>query len=654
MMRRRVIAAIACHNRRDVTLACLAALAKQVLPEGYELSVVLVDDGSSDATAEAVMTQYPATEIITADGTLYWAGAMLLAEQRARQCGAAFLLWLNDDVVLLPTALAALLETSSAAGGAIAIGCLVDPDTGDASYGGQRATSSWHPLRLQLVAASGIAQPCDTFQGNCVLVPAATADRLRGIDPLFHGVQGMADTDYGLRARRMGIPILATAAVVGYCRLNRASPPWRQPRLRRMSRLRSIFGPRGMPPAAWLAFTIRHGGVLWPLIWLMPQLKAIYAALATAGLPPDIPRIALLEGIATLYRLPFYRGLAARQDMAFHLYDGLAWQGRTADQAVLPLPLPGSRGTNLYWPDKSGRIAWSSGAVAALRSNADVVVVGQHIHDGAIWLLWLWRRLFKRPRLLAMGHFRLDGRGLLAQLRRLFVKGIDGALCYTSAGRDACLRHGMPEARVTELSNTLDTASLLAMAADRSNRHAELRRHLEVAEGEAVFLFVGRLYAEKRVDLAVQAIARLSARGYACRLVVIGDGPMRDAVIDRPHVTWLGRLYDDQVLADWFAMAEALLLPDAIGLAAVHAMAHEVPVISLANGHAHGPEFGYLEQGQTALLANDLTGLVDNMQRLIENPELRRDMARACRRTAEGLPLTGMVERFCAGIRQCL
>ncbi len=654
MMRRRIIAILACHSRRDLTLACLAALARQVLPENCELSVVLVDDGSSDGTAAAVMAQYPATKIITADGTLYWAGAMLLAEQRALECGADFLLWLNDDVALLPTALATLLETSDAARGAIAVGCLVDPDSGVASYGGQRMISSWHPLRLQLVVANGKSQPCDTFQGNCVLVPAATARQLGSLDPIFHGVQGMADTDYGFRARRAGIPLLVTAEVVGSCRLNRASPPWRQPQLRRRSRLRSIFGPRGMPPGAWLTFAFRHGGVLWPLIWLIPQLRAIHAALTTASAPSERPRIALLEGIAAIYRLPFYQGLAERQDMVFHLYDGLAWQGRTADQAAVPLPLPGSRGTNLYWPDQSGRIAWSSGAWAALRSNADAIVVGQHIHDGAIWLLWLRRRLFKRPRLLAMGHFRLDGRGLMARLRRLFVKGIDGALCYTSAGRDACLRHGVPAQHVTELSNTLDTAGLLAMASDRSSRRAELRQHLGVAQDEAVFLFVGRLYAEKRVDVAVQAVSQLSARGYACRLVVAGDGPMRDAVIGRRHVTWLGRLYDDRVLADWFAVAEALLLPDAVGLAAVHAMANEVPVISLANGHAHGPEFGYLEQGRTALLANDLTGLVDSMQRLIETPELRHDMARACRRTAESLPVTGMVERFCAGIRQCL
>lgn len=647
---RHVVAAIACHNRRAVTLACLAALRRQVLPEGVRLSVVLVDDGSHDGTAAAIAEHYPDTVIVTGDGTLYWAGAMILAERRALELGADDVLWLNDDVMLFPSAIAAMLETGAAGRPGIAVACLSDPDTGQASYGGQRAASAWHPLRLHLLAAKGTPQPCDTFQGNCVLVPAAICRRMQGIDAIFCGVQGMADTDYGFRAARLGIQILATPEVVGHCRPNTALPPWRQPGLGRRARLRSIFGPRGLPPRAWFRFAIRHGGALWPLVWLMPQIRALHAALVTPFRHSGPVAAALVEGIATIYRLAYYRGLARRTDIAFHIYDGQAWTDHTADQAALPLPLSGSRGANLYWPDGSGRIAWSSGALAALRSGADVVVVGQHVHDLSLWLIWLWRALAGRPKLLAMGHFRLDGGGLAARARRLFLKGIDGALCYTDAGREACLRHGMPAARVSVISNTLDTAGLLSMAQERQGRQRQLREKLGLAEGEAVFLFTGRLYEKKRIGLAVTAIGDLIARGVACRLVVIGDGPDRSQVAHRPGVTWLGRLYDDAVLADWFAVALALVMPDAVGLAAVHAMASGVPVISLAHGVAHGPEFAYLEDGRTALLATDAAGLADCMQRLAEDPPLRHRMNLACRHKAESLPMTGMVDQVCASI----
>lgn len=645
-----IVAAIACHNRRDLTLACLAALHEQVLPAGMRVSVVLVDDGSSDGTAEAVASRYPDTKIIAADGTLYWAGAMIVAERRALQLGADFVLWLNDDVILFPSALAELLDTSLAADAGIAVACLSDPDTGRASYGGQQTISKWHPLRLHVLAANGTPQNCDTFQGNAVLVPAAICRRLQGIDPTFDGVQGMADTDYGFRAARLGIPIFATPHVLGHCRINTALPPWRHPGLGRAARLRSIFGPRGMPPRAWGRFAIRHGGLAWPLIWLAPQLRALHAALTAPVVRAGPVTAALVEGIATIYRVAYYRNLARRTDIAFHIYDGRSRLNSTADQADLPLPLPSSRGTNLYWPDGSGRIAWASGTIAALRSGVDVVVAGQHVHDLSLWLIWLWRLLFGRPKLLAMGHFRLEGNGLAPRLRRFFLKGIDGALCYTDAGRTACLRHGMRAEDVIAIGNTLDTSTLLAMAEERRGQRQLLRQKLGVAEGEAIFLFTGRLYSNKRVDLAVSAIGTLIARGVSCRLVVIGDGPVRDQVIGRPGVTWLGRMYEEEVLADWFAVAHALVMPDAVGLAAVHAMASEVPVISLANGRAHGPEFAYLEDGHTALLATDAVGLADNMQRLAGDPSLQHAMALACRRTAESLSMSGMVDRVCAGI----
>ena len=43
-----------CHNRREKTKACLASLKNQDLPAGLSLDLWLVDDGSSDGTADMV------------------------------------------------------------------------------------------------------------------------------------------------------------------------------------------------------------------------------------------------------------------------------------------------------------------------------------------------------------------------------------------------------------------------------------------------------------------------------------------------------------------------------------------------------------------------------------------------------------------------
>ncbi len=50
---------------------------------GLELSVYLVDDGSSDGTGDAVRQAYPSVSVIRGDGTLFWNRGMRKAWEDA-------------------------------------------------------------------------------------------------------------------------------------------------------------------------------------------------------------------------------------------------------------------------------------------------------------------------------------------------------------------------------------------------------------------------------------------------------------------------------------------------------------------------------------------------------------------------------------------
>ena len=101
-----------CHNRREKTLRCLTSLFSCRPEAGLELSVYLVDDGSSDGTGDAVRQAYPSVSVIRGDGTLFWNRGMRKAWEDALKKNADFYLWLNDDTVLYPSALVHLLEAS--------------------------------------------------------------------------------------------------------------------------------------------------------------------------------------------------------------------------------------------------------------------------------------------------------------------------------------------------------------------------------------------------------------------------------------------------------------------------------------------------------------------------------------------------------------
>src|SRR5574343_1009849 len=88
-----------CFNRCDQTLLALEALAGAV-GKAAQLIVVLVDDGSTDGTADRVRRNYPDVHVVTGSGNLFWNGGMRLAWQSALPFEPSFFLWLNDDTVL--------------------------------------------------------------------------------------------------------------------------------------------------------------------------------------------------------------------------------------------------------------------------------------------------------------------------------------------------------------------------------------------------------------------------------------------------------------------------------------------------------------------------------------------------------------------------
>jgi len=112
MTRDRIAVLITCHNRKPKTLACLTALFNQTPPSSATTDVYLVDDGSTDGTAEEVHQAYPQVKILQGDGSLFWNGGMRKAFSEALKYDYDYYLWLNDDTILYPEAIASLLTTS--------------------------------------------------------------------------------------------------------------------------------------------------------------------------------------------------------------------------------------------------------------------------------------------------------------------------------------------------------------------------------------------------------------------------------------------------------------------------------------------------------------------------------------------------------------
>ena len=95
------------HNRKRVTLACLRQLTEA---NDGTWKIVVVDDGSTDGTHEAIKAAHTEVTILHGDGSLFWTGAMEVGMRHAVATGASCCVWLNDDLRLEEGALKHVID----------------------------------------------------------------------------------------------------------------------------------------------------------------------------------------------------------------------------------------------------------------------------------------------------------------------------------------------------------------------------------------------------------------------------------------------------------------------------------------------------------------------------------------------------------------
>ena len=256
-------------NRRNQTLLCLESLLGTEHRSTFR--VVLVDDASSDGTADAVTEAYPEVKVVNGSGELYWAGGMRLALSASDQ-PFDYLLWLNDDVTLARNAVDHLIETERRVrrlrGPVIVVGALRDTPTGLTAYSGVRRRGA-HRTRFSLISPGETPRRAETMNGNVVLVPRDVGERLGTFSPAYR--HGIADYDYGLRAGAVGIEVWIAPNFVGECTRNDPSATL----MNGHNSLRATMSVKRIPASGWLVFTRRHAGLLWPLYWASPYVKAV-------------------------------------------------------------------------------------------------------------------------------------------------------------------------------------------------------------------------------------------------------------------------------------------------------------------------------------------------------------------------------------------
>ena len=218
----RVVACVPAYNRRDWTLRFLEHAAEIDYPN---LEIVIVDDGSSDGTAEAVTAQHPDVTLIRGDGNLWWSGGTNAAIRHAlTELDADYILTINDDATFEPGFLKRMVEAALGDPQRI-VGCRIQSQDNPDELWGIGTSCVFRGVHLyrlnfgmrnwaELAGRLPDPYPFDTMPGNGVLIPRAVFEQVGYYDeramPQYH-----ADSDLVLRAANAGFkPVIALDAVV--------------------------------------------------------------------------------------------------------------------------------------------------------------------------------------------------------------------------------------------------------------------------------------------------------------------------------------------------------------------------------------------------------------------------------------------------------
>lgn len=193
-------------------------------------------------------------------------------------------------------------------------------------------------------------------------------------------------------------------------------------------------------------------------------------------------------------------------------------------------------------------------------------------------------------------------------------------VAVSSEIRNELIRHGARIERVVTILNAIDHRRFRRVP----ERSAEIRRQLGLAPDDVVIGTVGRLERQKRFDLLIDAFARLRAERSNLRLLIVGDGslrqPLEAQIADRGlegTCQLLGHRTD--IIDLHHAMDLFVQSSDYEGTpnAVLEAMALETPIVATDVGGTaevarHGVDALILQPGSGLLLAEVVRAALDD------------------------------------------
>ena len=344
---------------------------------------------------------------------------------------------------------------------------------------------------------------------------------------------------------------------------------------------------------------------------------------------PTAPRqVLVVQRRLTHYRVPFFETLRADLRTAgveLRLAHGEPTAAEASKRDGGELPWAETLNTR-YWLD--GRVCWQPFGTLAREVDLTVITAENKL------VCNLAEQFGAPTRRVALWGHGGNLQGEPGSLRERFKARVslraDWWLAYTDKSRALVQALGFPPERITVLDNAVDTTELRAQFnAVSPQAQVALRSELGLGGGP-VGLYLGSLYAEKRIEFLLDAARAVRTRLPDFELLIIGGGPQHGLVAAAAaRESWIKvlgiRKGADKALA--MSLAGVYLHPGAVGLGILDAFVAGIPLVTTDLAF-HGPEIAYLTSGRNGLMTvNSLAAFVDASVALLQDAPRRAALA---------------------------
>jgi glycosyltransferase involved in cell wall biosynthesis len=364
------------------------------------------------------------------------------------------------------------------------------------------------------------------------------------------------------------------------------------------------------------------------------------------------PRVVIIQRRLTHYRVPLFQRLRESLD-------------RSGVELVI---VHGNPSAQEVTKEDSGTIDWADLRRCHYFLNDRIVVQnpGRTI-DGADLVIIpqesrllynLWALLANRPsRLAYWGHGRnfktAPNFGILESVKRTLVTHVDWWFAYTQRTVNYVKDCGFPEARITNLNNSIDTTALReALDGVSDIELARFRAAHDLGKGP-IGIFVGSMYSDKRLDFLIESARQIQSRIPSFHLLLAGAGPdsnkAQEASLQTAWIHYLGPLgLAEKALA--LRASDIFMNPGLVGLGILDSFASGCPIVTTASAN-HPPEIAYLSDRHNGVLTgNSVAEFTDGCTNLLFNEAVRTKIANNAKRDCSNYSIEGMTENFANGV----